>query len=543
MEIIIKSGMNEQQLRQELADISGISAFEFLGQGFALIEILPEMTDILYSLDFIEDIEFPKNVFTNSMSGMISSCIRSAQEESSFGLTGEGVIVGIVDTGIDYTHPDFRNEQGGTRILYFRDQSDTSAVQEGAFPGREYTSDELNSAIFSDNPFSVTGIPDPSGHGTAVAGIAAGGGTVDTSKKGAAPEASIIAVKVKPSGSDFSRSTELMRAVKYIIDKASFLRRPAAINISYGMNEGSHKGDSLFEEYLTAVSSVWKTSIVIPTGNEGGAGHHYSGRIKTGETKNVEFFTSAGLSSFYLSMWKNFADDFSVELILPGGKSTGIITPITPVTNIRTNGLSLTVVYGEPTRYSTSQEIFFNIKAEGDFIPNALWNLRIRADTAADGSFDIWLPTVEEVTTGTYFSSPDNYATLTIPSTSLKVIRVAGYNDTLLSAAEFSGVGWNNAALPLPDIAAPSVNITAPVPGGGYANFTGTSFAAPFVTGTAALMMQLGIIMGRSPFMYGEKLKAYLRRGAVRASGTIYPNPVSGYGRLCAADTISLIMM
>lgn len=543
VEIIIKYNGNITQLREQLSNESSVTAVEDLGQGFAVVTLSDDTVGFLYEITAIEDIELPKELYINNLNNMISTCIVTAQSENGYGLSGEGVIVGIIDTGIDYTHPDFRTPDGLTRILSFWDQSGSGNPPDGFTFGREYTSGELNAALASPDPIAVTGQLDIKGHGTAVAGIAAGGGISDPYQIGVAPKADIIAVRVLPAGNDYSRSTELMRALKYVTDKARSFAKPVAINISYGMNEGAHLGDSLFEEYITAMSNLWKTSIIIPTGNEGGSGHHYYGTISSGETKNIEFFTASGLNRFYISLWKNFTDNISAELILPDGATTGIITQENRVRTLNTRELSINMIYNQPTRYSVSQEIFFDIKAtEGNFVKAGVWIIRLRAEAIVDGKFNIWLPTVEEVTTGTYFSAPDNFGTLTIPSTSAKVIRVAGYNDSLDSAAEFSGRGFENLALPIPDITAPAVGISAPRIGGGYDSYTGTSFAAPFATGTAALMMETGIVRGNAPYMYGERIKAYLRRGAIRTDGVKYPNPTSGYGRLCAAASIAEIL-
>lgn len=526
MQVIVKYSSPAEGFFLQLEQAVSVNYTEDLGQGFAIADIPEESLSVLYSLPFVEDVELPKKVYIDAVSGLDSTCIRSIQNENTSGLTGRGVIVGIIDTGIDYTHPEFRRENGDTRILYLWDQSAQGSPPEGFVSGAEYTSSELDDALLSGDPFSVTGIPDRDGHGTAVSGIAAG-------NSGAAPGADIIAVKVSPAGNDFSRSAELMRAVKYITDKARLLQMPAAINISYGMNEGAHKGDSLFEEYLTAAAAVWKLSIVVPTGNEGGAGHHYSGIVNSSSRREINFFTAAGLTSFYLSLWKDFADDLSAGLILPDGERTPVIDASAEVSQFTYGDITVTVIYGQPTRYSIFQEIFFDIRAREGFIPAGLWRLIIDSGNIVNGRFDIWLPTVAEVTTGTYFADPDNFATLTIPSASAKVIRAAGYNNRIGSAAEFSGLGWDSTGLAIPDVTAPCVGITAPRTGGGYGSFTGTSFASPFVTGAAALLMEYGIVRGNSPFLYGERLKAYLHRSAVRTPGISYPNPVSGYGLLC----------
>ena len=538
MEVIIRFSSNFQELVRVLSQNENITSLENLGQGFGIVTGNESIVDYLSSNTLIEDVETAKNLYTQDIRGMTESCIRSAQNENSFGLTGRGVIVGIVDTGIDFTHPAFIKTDGTTRLLSLWDQTTDGDPPEGFAGGREYSAEELNSALKSPNPYSIIPSSDISGHGTAVAGIAAGSSDVYT---GAAPESDIIAVKVSSGRDDFTRSTRLMRGVKYITDRARLYGKPAAINISFGMNRGAHRGNSLFEEYLSSAAYAWKNSIVVPTGNEGGAGHHFSGRLSSGEIKTVDIFSAAGINGFYISMWKSFADEISAELILPSGRGSVTADPLIPEKTAVFPDYTVFALYGEPTRYNADQELFFEIESASALPQSELFQLRLRAGNIADGRFEIWLPTVEEVTAGTYFANAENYASMTIPSTSDKVISVSGYNSLIGSIAEFSGAGYFDTSLPVPTISAPSVRITAPRSGGGYDSFTGTSFAAPFVTGTAALLMELGIVRGKSPFLYGEKLKAYLIKGAIRNSNRSYPDPFFGYGRLCAQASAALL--
>ena len=435
---------------------------------------------------------------------------------------------------------DFRNADGSTRILYLWDQTVDGSPPADFNEGTEYTQFQINSALQSENPFSIIPSNDFNGHGTAVAGIAAGNGnSSDGENIGVAFQADLIIVKVGQKGNDFfAQTTEIMRAVKYIVSKSRELQKPVAINMSFGMNNGSHKGTSLFEEYLSDISAEWKNVLVVPTGNEGGAGHHFNGSLKSNQVKEIEFFTASGITNFYLSLWKNFADSFAVELIFPNGISSGIINLENRLKTVRVDNMTLTVIYGQPTRYSAEQEIYFNISANENYIRSGLWKLRIIPSTIVDGEINIWLPTVEEVTAKTYFSNPSVYNTMTLPSTANKVIRVSGYNDRIGNIAEFSGNGIPDTSL-IPDIAAPAVNIVSARSGGGYDYFTGTSFAAPFVTGSAALMMQWGIVNGNSPFLYGERIKAFLRLGARRSDGVVYPNQTFGYGTLCLSNSVS----
>ena len=531
MEVIVKFNGNIY----DVAESVGGSA-ELLSADYAVINMERSSIPLLYEFTEIEDIELPKKLFISTGYNLTSSCIRTVQNRE--GLSGNGVIVAVIDSGIDYTHIDFRNEDGSTRILCLWDQTIQGNAPSGFNEGTEYTESDINAALSEPEPFDIVPSRDIAGHGTAVAGIAAGNGRSSSGENtGVAPEASIIAVKVGSGDREsFALTTELMRAVKYVIDKAQEFKMPVAINLSFGMNNGSHKGDSLFEEFLGDMADEWKTSIIVPTGNEGSAGHHYSGKISSNQTKEIEFFSASGIESFYISLWKNFTDSFGVELIFPDGYSSGVINTESQIKTVRNDNTLLTVIYGQPSRYSAGQEIYFDLRTDSGTIKPGLWRLRIISSSVVDGKVEMWLPTLEEVGAKTYFTDPSISNTITLPATAKKIIRVSGYNDRLGSIAGFSGTGSRENNI-LPDIAAPAVNIISARSGGGYDSFTGTSFAAPFVTGSAALMMEWGIVNKNSPFLYGERIRAFLRLGASRSQGISYPNLTFGYGRLCLAET------
>ena len=538
-EVIVKYSGDLYRVEAEL----GIEV-EILGEGFAIITLRGDQISLLYSYKEIEYIESPKTLTLTLNQSLRIACILSVQNPSRHNLTGKGAIIGIIDSGIDYTHSDFRNQDGTSRILYLWDQTVDGSPPNGFRRGTEYSSQQINAALDSAQPFEVVLSEDVVGHGTAVAGIAAGNGRASGSQeKGAAPEASLIIVKLGFRGFEsFARATEIMRALKYIIDKAEELAMPVAINLSFGTNDGSHDGSSLFETYINAVSERWKSVVVAATGNEGAAGHHFAGRVAPMQTLDVGFVVAEQISSLHLTLRKNFVDQFTLELILPSGNSTGIIELSQQFIVQYTDGVSLQVYCGQPTHYNEEQEIFFLVRQQQSIVPQGLWRLRVRAAEIVDGRFNIWLPTTEEVGSGVAFTEPSPEITLTLPSTAQRVISVGGYNGALDSAAQFSGRGFTrNTIYVKPDLVAPAVGIISTRAGGGYDSFTGTSMAAPFVTGGAALMMQWGIVLGNDPFLYGQRVKAFLNRGARRYSGITYPNPIWGYGALCLENSMNYL--
>ena len=513
---------------------------------YAILRVPQEALDLLAELPQIEYIEKPKQLYFEAAQGRRASCMLPVQTGrgiagSDTNLTGSGVLVAIVDSGIDYRHPDFCRVDGTSRIAAIWDQ--TAVPREGERPpagyhqGVEYTNEVINGALAAATAQEASQIvphTDTSGHGTHVAGIAAGNGRAsDGANRGVAYESDLLIVKLGiPGGGSFPRTTELMTAVDYCIRTARERGMPLALNLSFGNNYGSHSGNSLLETYLTDISGYWKCSIVAGSGNEAAKRVHTSGVLDR-QPEIIELAVADYEAGLNIQLWKSYADSFSIELIHPGGVLREVIRPVSGSRSSRLGGTDLLIYYGEPSPYSPFQEIYLELlPAEGSYIDAGIWKIRLTPERIVDGAYDLWLPAGSSISLATGFLRSTPETTLTIPSTASGVISVGAYDSFTDAPAAFSGRGYTRALRQIkPDLVAPGVDIISCAPGGGYASRTGTSMATPFVTGAAALLMQWGIVADRDPYLYAEKLKAYLIRGARALPGiTEYPNPQVGWG-------------
>lgn len=536
-EIIVMYNNTRENFEEVLSKYENTSAIYLLGN-FAIINTPQANIDLLALEPSVEYIEKPKRLYFELAASKAASCVTPVQAYNSPNLRGNGVIIGVADTGIDYQSPAFRNPDGTTRILYIWDQTADAggaSIQESgnAAPlgygfGTEYSSEDINRSLLSSSPFSVT---DLSGHGTAVTRIAAG-------SDGVAPECSIIFVKMGLAREEsFPRTTQLMCAVDYIVRKSIQLSMPVSINISFGNNYGDHMGGSLLELYLNSVSFAWKTCICIGTGNEADAATHASGKLSD-SMHIVDFAVSPYERSINIQIWKQYWDDVRISIVSPSGVSLNTSGGADNLLRLGADGTTILIYNGRPSPFSIMQEIYFDFIPDDEYIAPGIWQLRLTPAKIVYGEYNIWLPSAAAINPSTGFLRPDSYKTLTIPSTAVRAIAVGAYNSYNNSYAAFSGRGYvltdSGFAISKPDICAPGVNIQV-----GNRGFTGTSFAAPFAAGCAALLMEWGIVRGNDPFLYGEKLKAYLINGAVELPGNQgTPNPLTGWGTLCMADSL-----
>ena len=375
-ELIVKYSETLERVRTRAVYVTELTG------GYAIIQIKESQIKELAAFPEVEFIEKPKSLYFQVENGRRVSCIDEVQaapsfssigqeglednqqKKQSFPLLGKGVLIGIVDSGIDYENPDFRNADGTTRILALWDQTlQNGKPPQGYHIGTEFTSEQINEALRTEvreERYRIVPSRDTSGHGTAVAGIAAGNGRGSKNGKyrGAAPEADLLIVKMGGAGeTGFPRTTQLMRGVDYIVRKAEELKKPVAINISFGNTYGSHDGTSLLERYLNTVSERWKNVICVGSGNEGTTAGHAAGEYRKGMMTEVQLAVQQREKSFSLQIWKSYVDEVAITIVDPSGNHSGRLEEKEGTQRIQIGETELLVYYGEPKQYSVRQEI------------------------------------------------------------------------------------------------------------------------------------------------------------------------------------------
>lgn len=532
-------------------------AVEELIAGYAILTVPESEMGRLTEVEQIEYVEKPKRLFFADLSGNTASCFAPGSQIFET-LTGKGVLVAVIDSGISYYNRDFRNADGTTRIRYLWDQ----------VLGREFDAQQINEALGTGSRQEAEQLVpsiDTSGHGTAVAGIAAGnGGEGGLAYAGVARESELIIVRLgSPRADSFPRTTELMRALTYVVNKAVELAMPVAVNLSFGNTYGAHNGTSLLERFIDNVSEIGRNVVCVGSGNEGASGGHVGGSMRQQETGNsistnlvdsidadvtgggrrVEMTVGTYERGLNVQLWKEYVDRYLVTVMSPSGERFQADTDRPGKQTYRLQQTEILFYNGEPAPYMTAQELYFDfLPAEGSrYLDQGVWTFTLQPLRIITGNYTFYLPSEAVRSADTRFVRTTPDVTLTIPSTAVKVVTVGAYDPVYESYADFSGRGYlyqdqvngrTSDAFVKPDLVAPGVGVLAPDRNGGYSPVTGTSFAAPFVTGAAAVLMQWGIVMGNDPYLYGEKVKAYLRKGAKPIRGVAeYPDSrVGAYG-------------
>ncbi len=472
----------------------------------------------------------------------------------NFNYKGNGILIGIIDTGIEYTHKAFIREDGSTKVNTIWDQTiESDKFPEGFYYGTEYTQAQINAALQSDDPLAIVPSTDENGHGTYLAGIAVGTPDINSQFSGVVPGAEIAVVKLKPAKKylkNFWRIPEdvtcyqkndLMNGIKYLYETAKRIDKPLSLFISLGTSQGGHDERGSLSNYLSYLAVQKGICITIAAGNEGNSGHHYMGSIQKGaKYDTVELKVAPNVSGFTMELWGTSLNLYSIDILSPTGEYIPRI----------------------PARLSESREIRFifertiiNIDYQivesqsGDQLilmrflnpTEGIWRFRVYANESLASNYHIWLPMKQFLSSDTQFVLPNPYYTLTSPGNTLIPIVVTAYNHMNKSLFNLASRGFTRNDYISPSLAAPGVDMMGPALNNGYTLLSGSSVAAAHVAGIGAILLEWGILKKNFPQIGTVEIRNLLIRGAIRDPNLTYPNREWGYGMIDLYNTFNTL--
>ena len=471
--------------------------------------------------------------------------VKKVQNVPSLALNGQGVLLGFVDTGIEYTNPLFKNADKTTRIVSIWDQSieNMQASSDIFYYGTEYSENQINDALKNVAPFTIVPSTDQIGHGTMLAGLAGGSRNEESDFVGVVPLSQFVVVKLKPAKANLKQLTlvpenticyqenDIMFGITYLLNVANRLGKPIAICIGLGSNQGSHDGRTPLSDLIYTRSNRIGTATVVAAGNEGNSGHHYYGEVDPKLGFNlVEIKVGEGESGFLMELWGNLPGTYSIDITTPNGEYVPRILPklhASKSINFTFEKTNLLVDYFIVEAQTGDPLILFRFK---DPSPG-IWKLKVYAGKISSG-FHIWLPMRGFITENTAFINPNPYTTITTPGYSLTAITATAYNSNNQSIYLNAGRGFSRINLIKPDLAAPGVNVYSPLLGNDFGVKSGTSISAALTTGVSAMLLEWGIVKKNYPTMNSQQVKKFLIRGVERNVNLTYPNREWGYGTI-----------
>lgn len=483
-----------------------------------------------------------------------SSGITKVQNQPTLSLKGEGVLLGFLDTGIDYRNPAFQSGEGNSRIIRIWDQTIRDGKKpEGFLYGSEYTKEEIDAALSSENPYDIVPSVDENGHGTFLAGVAAGSEDVANDFIGAAPFSEIAVVKLKPAkqnlrdfyfiskDADAYSEGDIMAAVSYLNQLAQKLNKPLVICIGLGTNMGSHGGTGPLSLYLNDVAVIKNHVVVTAVGNEANSRHHFLGKFEEGEESQlVEISVGDAVLGFTVELWSKAPEVHAVAVVSPSGEEIGRISVRQRNRTVRHFVFEETVVSVEyrSVGITTGDWLVF---LRFDRPTKGLWNIIVYEDeNIENGSYHMWLPISAFLSGEVFFlrSNPD--VTITVPSTADVPMGVGAYDARTGSLFLDSGRGYTISGQIKPDFVAPGVNVYGPGLRNQYIRMTGTSVAAAIAAGACALLLEWAVMREYDIMVNTANIKNYILRGARREDGIRrYPNREWGYGELDLYETLN----
>ncbi len=467
------------------------------------------------------------------------------QNQPALALKGNGVLVGFLDTGIDYQNPLFRFSDGSSRISYLWDQTiEDGTPPEGILYGAEYTREQINEALRSEKPYEIVPSRDTEGHGTFLAGVTCGGEDGVNDFIGAVPQAEIAVVKLKeakpylrefyfiPQGVPVYQENDVMMAVSYLHQKAEELDMPLVICMALGSSMGSHADGGALIRYLNYICGRPKRCVVTATGNEANTRHHFQGIIRQSDSyEDVEVNVEQEMEGMFLELWASAPELFAVSVISPTGEELPRIpvrTGTSQIYNFVFERTTVSIDYRFEVTQEANQLIYFRFLRPS----RGVWIIRVYPQSNITGEYNIWLP-MRQMTGGeVFFLKPSPETTLTMPGTARDVITTGGYNAQNGAIYQDSGRGYTITGQIKPDFVAPAVNVYGPGLRSNYVTYTGTSAAAAITAGACAQILNWAIEEGNINFFSNATLKNILIRGTRRTEQRSYPNREWGYGIL-----------
>ena len=517
---------------------------EIFGVAYVPLDQVGELQINSYSYNSI-----PKCYTYMDMEALSASGVIRLQDHPYLQLRGKETAVAVIDSGIDYENDVFRDENGKTRIAYLWDQTIAGRDDERVPYGKLFTAEDINRALESETPLEIVPSEDKNGHGTRLAGIAAGNQVPEENFSGAAPEATLLIVKLKPAkdylrefylyprNAEIFQENDIMLGIYQVTKLANLLRMPLSICLGVGSSQGAHIGESPLCQYVSYISGFSQVSVSIAAGNEGAARHHFRGKL--GQENNevtAELRVGEGEEGFTVEFWGEPPEVYEVSVQSPTGERLEVSTSL----GAGTQTLSFVFVetkvlvnYVSIERQTGYPLIYFRFLHPS----SGIWKLRVRVRNGQNVNFHMWLPVNGLVSKDTYFLEPTPYNTVTSPGDAIDSTTVTAYNYRDNSLYLEAGRGFSPDGVVTPHFAAPG----AAFPGNRFGDASGTSLAAAQAAGIAALLFEWAIIRENAPFFTGTNVKHYLQRGAVRDENMQYPNQEWGYGRIDLYRTFQLL--
>ena len=535
--------------QEDLGDVPGFS-FQKINGIYGVV--YAPLTEIgRWNINTYSYSSIPKCYTHMDLGGLSASGITRLQEQPYLQLKGSGTAVAVVDSGIDYRNPVFQNEMG-SRILCIWDQTLEGDGKEVPY-GRVFWKKDIDQALASGNPLEIVPSVDTDGHGTRMAAIAAGNYFPEENFSGAAPEAMLIIVKVKPAKkylrefylfpaeAEIFQENDIMTGMDFAVRIANDRRMPLSLCLGIGSSQGAHIGKNPLSLYVDYISQYSLISVSIAAGNEGAARHHYAGRLTDRENQaSAELRVGNKEPGFTMEFWGEPPEIYNLSLQSPTGEILDISASLGEVTQ------ELSFVFVE-TRVKVN---YVSIERQTGYtlvyfqfiqpVPG-IWRIFVRGRDGQNVGFHMWLPVQGLISEETYFLEPSPYNTVTAPGDSLESITVTAYQYRDNSLYVQASRGFMPDGNVVPQVAAPGVQIRVPQLNGLYGNASGTSLSAAQTAGAAALLFEWAVIRGNQPYFTGSSVKNYITRGAEREERMQYPNRDWGFGRMDLYHTFELL--